>query len=92
MNAVNEAAAGGKRTLFGRVTSDKRAKTVTVLVERQMQHPLYGKLIAKSTKYQAHTETGDVKTGDLVEIQESRPLSKTKNWVVVRLVEKARVI
>jgi small subunit ribosomal protein S17 len=80
------------RTLTGRIVSDKRAKTVTVLVERRVKHELYGKIVARSRKYHAHDEAGAYKMGDLVEISESRPLSKTKNWVVTRLVEKARVV
>ncbi|MEY2875755.1 MAG: hypothetical protein RLZZ373_3126 [Pseudomonadota bacterium] len=80
------------RTLVGRVVSDKRAKTVTVLVERRAKHELYGKIVARSRKYHAHDETNQFKLGDLVEISESRPLSKTKNWVVTRLVEKARLV
>ncbi|MEN9483733.1 MAG: hypothetical protein RJB37_1613 [Pseudomonadota bacterium] len=77
------------RTLVGRVVSDKRAKTVTVLVERRAKH---GKIVARSRKYHAHDETNQFKLGDLVEISESRPLSKTKNWVVTRLIEKARLV
>ncbi len=80
------------RTLVGKVVSDKRAKTVTVLVERRVKHELYGKIVARSSKYHAHDENGEYKNGDVVEISESRPLSKTKNWVVTRLVEKARVV
>jgi len=80
------------RTLVGRVVSDKRAKTVTVLVERRAAHELYGKIVAKSRKYHAHDEKGEYKMGDTVEIVESRPLSKTKSWVVSRLVEKARLV
>ena len=81
-----------KRTLTGKVVSDKRSKTVTVSVERQIQHQLYGKFLQRTTKYHAHTETGDVKEGDTVEIQESRPLSKTKNWVVTKIVETSKLI
>lgn len=81
-----------KRTLVGRVVSDKMEKTVTVLIERQMKHPLYGKYIVRSKKYHAHDETNQYKEGDLVEIEESRPLSKTKAWTVSRLVEAARII
>ncbi|MDR3399209.1 MAG: 30S ribosomal protein S17 [Pandoraea sp.] len=81
-----------KRTLVGKVVSDKMDKTVTVLVERQMKHPLYGKYIVRSKKYHAHDETNQIKEGDTVEIQESRPLSKTKAWTVSRLVEAARII
>ena len=83
-------AAKNTRTLVGKVVSDKRMKTVTVLVERRAKHELYGKIVARSRKYHAHDENGDYKMGDVVEISESRPLSKTKNWVVTRLVEKAR--
>ncbi len=81
-----------QRTLIGRVVSDKRAKTVTVLVERRVKHELYGKIVGQSRKYHAHDEKGEFKMGDIVEISESRPLSKTKNWVVTRLVEKARLV
>ncbi len=79
------------RTLVGRVTSNKMTKTVTVLVERKVKHPIYGKYIVKSTKYHAHTESA-LNEGDTVEIQESRPISKTKAWKVVRLVEAAAIV
>jgi small subunit ribosomal protein S17 len=72
--------------------SDKRAKTVTVLVERRVKHALYGKIVAKSSKYHAHDETGQYGMGDVIEITESKPISKTKNWVATRLVEKAIAI
>ena len=81
-----------QRTLVGRVVSDKRAKTVTVLVERRVTHDLYGKIVGKSRKYHAHDEKGEFKLGDVVEIAESRPISKTKSWVVTRLVQKAEVV
>jgi len=80
------------RTLTGRVVSDKMDKTVTVLVERKVKHPLYGKIIRLSKKYHAHDENNEFQVGDVVEIQESRPLSKTKNWNVARLVEKNRAV
>ncbi len=80
------------RTLVGRIVSDKRAKTVTVLVERRTAHELYGKIVAKSRKYHAHDENGDFKMGDLVEIAEGRPISKTKAWTVTRLLEKAKLV
>ncbi len=80
------------RTLIGKVVSDKRSKTVTVLVERRVKHELYGKIVGKSSKYHAHDENGTYQMGDMVEITESRPLSKTKNWVVTRLVEKAVLV
>lgn len=81
-----------KRMLIGRVVSDKMEKTVTVLVERRVKHPMYDKIIVRSSKYHAHNDANMAKIGDLVEIQESRPLSKTKAWSVVRLVEKAVMI
>ena len=80
------------RTLIGRVVSDKRSKTVTVLIERRSKHELYGKIVAHSRKYHAHDEKGEYKMGDVVEIAEGRPLSKTKSWVVTRLVEKAQEV
>jgi small subunit ribosomal protein S17 len=80
------------RTLVGKVVSDKRTKTVTVLVERRVKHELYGKIVTKSSKYHAHDENGDSKMGDVVEISECRPISKTKAWVVTRLVEKAAAV
>ncbi len=80
------------RTLVGRVVSDKRTKTITVLVERRTAHELYGKIVAKSRKYHAHDEKGEYKMGDLVEIAEGRPISKTKSWVVTKLLEKAKLV
>jgi len=79
-----------KRTLTGRVVSDKMDKTVTVLVERLVKHPLYGKMVRKSKKYHAHDEGNQYAEGDVVLIEETRPLSRTKSWVVKSLVEKAR--
>ena len=81
-----------QRTLIGRVVSDKRAKTVTVLVERRVKHELYGKIVGQSRKYHAHDEKGEYKMGDIIEITESRPISKTKNWVATRLIEKAAAV
>ena len=91
---TNAAAVPAKntRTLVGTVVSDKRAKTVTVLVERRVKHELYGKIVMRSNKYHAHDEKGEYKLGDTVEITESRPISKTKSWVVTRLVEKAKTV
>jgi small subunit ribosomal protein S17 len=80
------------RTLVGRVVSNKMDKTVTVLVERRVKHPLYGKYIVKSNKYHAHDETNALNEGDIVEIAESRPLSRTKSWAVTRVVETAQTI
>jgi small subunit ribosomal protein S17 len=80
------------QTVTGRVTSDKMDKTITVLVERRSTHPIYGKVVIKSNKYHAHDETNECKTGDLVEIQATRKLSKLKAWRVVRVVEKAKEV
>jgi small subunit ribosomal protein S17 len=80
------------RTLVGKVVSNKMDKTVTVLVERKVKHPLYGKIIVRSRKYHAHDETNAVNEGDTVEIAETRPVSKTKSWTVTRVVEAASVI
>ena len=85
-------AAKNTRTLVGRVVSDARAKTVTVLVERRAKHELYGKIVAHSRKYHAHDENNEFHIGDVVEISETRPVSKTKAWAVTRLVEKARAV
>ena len=81
-----------KRTLIGRVVSDKMDKTVTVLVERRVKHPMYDKIIVRSRKYHAHNEGNEAKAGDLLEIQESRPVSKTKAWAITKLLEKAVAI
>ncbi len=81
-----------RRALIGRVVSDKMDKTVTVLVERRVKHPIYDKIIVRSKKYHAHNEDNQAKAGDLVEIQEARPLSKTKSWAVTKLLEKAVAI
>jgi len=87
--AAAEPRAKNTRTLIGKVVSDKRSKTVTVLIERRTKHELYGKIVAKSSKYHAHDEKSEYHTGDVIEITESRPIPKTKNWVATRLVEKA---
>ena len=89
---TTEAPLKNTRTLVGKVVSDKRAKTVTVLIERRTKHELYGKIVGKSSKYHAHDEKGEYKMGDVVEIAEGRPISKTKSWVVTRLIEKAREV
>lgn len=89
---MTEAKTSLKRTLIGKVVSDKRAKTVTVLVERRVKHPIYDKIVIKSSKYHAHDENGEYKNGDLIEITESRPLSKTKNWVATKLIQKAGLV
>lgn len=78
------------RTLLGKVTSDKMDKTITVLVERKVKHPLYGKFVTRSTKYHAHDETNQCHEGDTVTITETRPYSKTKKWRLVAVVERAK--
>ena len=89
--AADTAPAGLQRTLVGRVVSNKMDKTVTVLVERKVKHPVYGKYVVHSTKFHAHDESNQVNEGDVVEIAETRPLSRTKFWTVKRVVEAARV-
>ena len=79
------------RTLTGRVVSDKMNKTVTVLVERRVKHPVIGKVIRLSKKYHAHDEKNEFHEGDTVQIEESRKLSRTKAWTVSKLLERARV-
>ncbi|HEY7743214.1 MAG TPA: 30S ribosomal protein S17 [Burkholderiales bacterium] len=82
--------AANKRQLVGRVVSDKMQKTVTVLVERRVKHPLYGKIVTRSSRYHAHDEARACKAGDLVRIEECRPISRTKSWRVVERVEPAK--
>jgi small subunit ribosomal protein S17 len=79
-----------KRILVGTVVSDKTDKTVTVLVERKVKHPLYGKIIRRSKKYHAHDEGNEFKPGDTVRIEETRPLSKTKTWKVLDRVQASK--
>lgn len=81
-----------KRTLTGKVVSDKMDKTVTVLIERRVKHPLYGKIVSKSTKLKAHDENNECNIGDVVTIEESRPLSKTKSWSLQKIVERAAAV
>jgi small subunit ribosomal protein S17 len=77
------------RVLQGRVVSDKMDKTITVLVERRVKHPLYGKFIRRSTKVHAHDEANECGIGDMVMVEQCRPLSKSKTWRLVKVVEKA---
>ena len=77
------------RTLTGKVVSDKMEKSIVVLIERRVQHPLYGKSIRRSTKLHAHDENNTAKTGDVVTIKECRPMSKTKSWSLVEVIEAA---
>ena len=85
----NTAEAGKGHRVVGRVISNKAAKTITVLVERKVRHPLYGKYVSKSTKLHAHDEKGECKEGDLVEIVETRPLSRTKRFRLVEVLKSA---
>ena len=79
-----------RKVLRGRVASDKMNKSVVVSIERLVKHPLYGKRIKRTSRYTAHDETNDCREGDLVEIMETRPMSKTKRWRVIRVIERAR--
>jgi small subunit ribosomal protein S17 len=78
------------RTLSGRVVSNAMEQTITVLVERRVKHPLYGKFLRRSMKLHAHDEQNECNTGDLVQVEQCRPLSKTKCWRLVEVLEKAR--
>lgn len=81
-----------RRTLQGRVVSDKMAKTVTVLVERRVKHPVIGKVMIRSRKYHAHLDGLEAASGDLVQIEECAPISKTKAWRVTQIVERSRAV
>ncbi|ASK35134.1 30S ribosomal protein S17 [Alloalcanivorax mobilis] len=81
-----------RRSATGKVVSNKGDKTITVLVERRVQHPIYGKIIKRSTKLMAHDEENQCNEGDLVTIQECRPLSKRKTWMLVSVVEQANKV
>lgn len=79
-----------RKSRVGLVTSDKANKTITVAVERKVKHPLYGKFLKKTTKFHAHDENNECGIGDTVKIMETRPLSKTKRWRLVEVIEKAK--
>ena len=81
---------GARKTRTGVVVSDKMDKTVLVRIDRQMRHPLYGKIVRRSSKFAAHDENNDAHVGDTVRVMETRPLSKTKRWRVVEIVERAQ--
>ncbi|MEJ2544836.1 MAG: 30S ribosomal protein S17 [Calditrichaceae bacterium] len=81
---------GLRKTRIGKVTSTKMDKTVTILVERRLKHPVYGKFIKKSIKLKAHDETNTCSEGDVVKIMETRPLSKNKRWRLVEIIEKVK--
>ena len=86
----NESGRGSRKVRTGIVLSDKMEKTVIVGVERRVAHPLYGKQVTRTKKYYAHDEEGQARQGDVVRIVETRPLSKTKRWRLVEVVEKAK--
>ena len=79
-----------RKERIGVVTSNKMAKTITVAVERKVKHPIYGKFIKKTTRFHAHDEKNEASVGDVVRIMEARPLSKTKRWRLVEVVEKVK--
>ncbi|CAM4292204.1 SSU ribosomal protein S17p [Vibrio astriarenae] len=79
------------RTSFGRVVSNKADKSITVAIERMVKHPIYGKFVKRTTKVHAHDENNECGLGDTVEIRECRPMSKTKSWTLVKVVEKAKI-
>ncbi|HVX52048.1 MAG TPA: 30S ribosomal protein S17 [Chitinophagaceae bacterium] len=79
-----------RKTRIGVVSSNKMTKTITVAVERKVKHPIYGKFVKKTTKFHAHDEKNECTIGDVVKIMETRPLSKTKRWRLVEIVEKAK--
>lgn len=81
---------GRRKVRIGRVVSDAMDKTVVVAVETHVRHPLYGKIMRRTTKFKAHDEANDAKVGDTVEIMETRPLSREKRWRVARIVERAK--
>lgn len=85
-------AAKSARTATGKVVSDKMDKTITVLVERRVKHPIYGKYLTRSSKVHAHDENNECKTGDVVTVCETRPLSKSKSWTLLRVEETAKQI
>lgn len=79
-----------RKVRLGRVVSNKMDKSITIAVDRQIKHPIYGKFITKTTKYMAHDEQNEANIGDTVRIMETRPLSKNKNWRLIQIVERAK--
>jgi small subunit ribosomal protein S17 len=86
---MSEQQAAGNRTLQGRVVSDKMDKSITVVIERRVKHPIYGKFVRRSTKVHAHDENNECHVGDVVVVEQCRPISKTKKWRFIKLVERA---
>lgn len=85
-------ARGSRKARRGKVSSDRMDKTITVDTERKYRHPLYKKVVKKSTRFKAHDEKNEARVGDLVEIMETRPLSKTKRWRLVKVIKRARTV
>jgi small subunit ribosomal protein S17 len=92
MSEPAKAETPGTRSVTGKVVSNKMHKTITVQVERRLQHPMYGKYLTRRSKLHAHDENNDCKEGDLVMIEQCRPLSKTKTWRLVKVIERAREV
>ena len=92
MSAAEQTTENNKRTLQGVVTSNACDKSATIMIERRIKHPLYGKIVKKSTKLHVHDENNECNKGDTILIEECRPMSKTKSWRLVRVVEKATEI
>jgi len=90
MEATNKIVRNLRKTRVGVVSSNKMDKTITVKVERKIKHPLYGKFLKKTTSFHAHDEKNECSIGDIVRIMESRPLSKTKRWRLIEVVEKVK--
>jgi small subunit ribosomal protein S17 len=90
METTNKIVRNLRKTRVGVVSSNKMDKTITVKVERKIKHPLYGKFLKKTTSFHAHDEKNECSIGDIVKIMESRPLSKTKRWILVEVVEKVK--
>jgi small subunit ribosomal protein S17 len=90
--ATPEARQTNPRTVTGTVVSDRMDKTITVLIERKVQHPVYGKIVRRSSRVHAHDENNECKVGDLVTVVECRPLSKTKSWMLRSIDERAREV
>ncbi len=87
--ANTETATATKRTIQGVVTSSAGDKSATIMIERRIKHPLYGKIIKRSTKLHVHDENNECNKGDVIQVEECRPMSKTKSWKLVKIVEKA---
>ena len=90
MAQTTEQTRGARKFRVGLVVSDKMDKTITVAIERQVKHPIYGKFVKQTTKLKAHDENNEAGEGDVVRIQETRPMSKTKRWRLVEVVERAK--